>query len=367
MGRVGDSANRLSAVRDYREVAFVTTTPFLPERHPVRDFFLLDTLDVVPRADMASMEHPIFSLATTADRNRISYENNGVRVEIIPSSIGLPTVFDKDILIYCISKLVHMRNEGREIGPCVRLTTHDMLVETNRPTNNLGYERLLPALNRLRGVVINTTIQTGKQMTTRGFGLIDEFEYNRKGSMFSERLRYLEIRLSDWMFRAVEAAEVLPISRQYFRLRRPIDRRLYELARKHCGRQASWKIGTDLLQKKCGSRQKAKHFAAHLREVVKTNHLPEYTIALDEGRVTFHRRNEARVKSEPVALPTGRQSQPKQISLAALDKVREVAPGWDRYMLEARYLEWMADKDPARNEDARFLSWAQNFTKGRPP
>ena len=48
----------------------------------MRDFFVLDTLDVVPRADMASMEHPIFSLSTNADTSRISYENNGARVEI---------------------------------------------------------------------------------------------------------------------------------------------------------------------------------------------------------------------------------------------------------------------------------------------
>lgn len=335
----------------------------------MRDFFVLDTLDVVPRTDMASMEHPIFSLSPGADTSRIAYENAGARVEIIPSSIGLPTVFDKDILIYCISKLVHMRNEGRAIGPCVRLTTHDMLVETNRPTNNLGYERLLPALNRLRGVVINTTIKTGQQMTTRGFGLIDEFEYNRKGSMFADRLRYLEIKLSDWLFRAVDAAEVLPISRYYFRLRRPIDRRLYEVARKHCGKQASWKIGADLLQKKCGSRQQAKHFAAHLREVVKSNHLPDYHLTLADGQALFHRRSEATSTVRPVKLLSRSEAAPRrvQVSSRALEQLRDVAPGWDRYALEAFYTQWVADKDPARNEDARFLAWARSFTKGRPP
>jgi plasmid replication initiation protein len=311
----------------------------------------------------------IFSLSTKADTSRITYENAGARVEIIPSTIGLPTVFDKDILIYCISKLVHMRNEGRAIGPCVRLTTHDMLVETNRPTNNLGYERLLPALNRLRGVVINTTIKTGQQMTTRGFGLIDEFEYNRKGSMFADRLRYLEIKLSDWLYRAVEAAEVLPISRAYFRLRRPIDRRLYEIARKHCGKQARWKIGVDLLQRKCGSRQKAKHFAAHLRDVVRSNHLPDYTVDLDDGQAVFLRRAEARRAGAPVILPSSPQTiaTTPRVSMQALEQLRDVAPGWDRYALEAAYLAWIEGKEAARNEDARFLAWAKSFTKGRAP
>ncbi len=82
------------------------------------------------------------------------------------------------------------------------------------------------------------------------------------------------------LFRAIDAAEVLPISRDYFRLRRPIDRRLYELARKHCGRQVSWRVGADTLQKKCGSKQAEKHFTAHLRALVCSNHLPDYAMTL---------------------------------------------------------------------------------------
>jgi plasmid replication initiation protein len=145
---------------------------FLPERHPVRDFFVLDALDVAPRSDMASMEHPIFSLSSKPETRPLKYTHGENSIEIIPSVLGLPTVFDKDVLIYCISKLVDMQNNGRNIGPSIRLTTHDLLVQTNRPTNNLGYERVAPALDRLKGVTIKTNIKTGDSITTRGFGLI---------------------------------------------------------------------------------------------------------------------------------------------------------------------------------------------------
>ena len=77
-----------------------------PERHPVRDFFVLDALDVAPRSDMASMEHPIFSLSTKAETRPLKYTHGENSVEIIPSTLGLPTVFDKDVLIYCISRLI---------------------------------------------------------------------------------------------------------------------------------------------------------------------------------------------------------------------------------------------------------------------
>lgn len=367
----------------------------------MRDFFVLDTIDMAPRSDMATMEHPIYSLSTVPERRRLNYEHGDVRVEIIPSSIGLPTVFDKDIVIYCISKLMQAKNQGEAIKQEVRLTTHDLLVETNRPTNNLGYERLLPALNRLRGVVINTTISTGDARTTHGFGLIDAFEYNRKGSMHAERLKYLDIKLSDWIYRAISSSEVLPISRDYFRLRAPVDRRIYELVRKHCGKQTSWRVGLELLQKKVGSKQAEKHFHSHLRHLVRSNHLPDYAVTIEAGQAVFYRRSgldaaDAFSSSRLAALPsrrivgetsrlselsvprdegqrleaTGKDERAERsvrISTQAFDQAREIAPGWDRYALEQIYVAWASEKDVARNEDARFLGWVRSYTKGRPP
>lgn len=353
---------------------------FLPDRHPVRDFFVLDIMDVVPRSDMASMEHPLFSLSTKPETRELAYEHEGNKVEIIPSVRGLPTVFDKDILIYCISKLMHLKNSGREIGPKVRLTTHDLLVATNRPTNNLGYERLEYSLERMAGTVIKTTIETGDEATVEGFSLISGFKYNRKGSMHADRLRYLEVTLCEWLFRAIEAAEVLPISRDYFRLRRPLDRRLYELARKHCGSKDKWRISIDKLQKKCGSKQERKSFVRHLRETVEADHIPDYAIVLDEDQVVFLRREVANTNKPVPALPnavtsqvnTGTETAPIQperrvlISSQAIERLYEIAPRWDKHMLESMYVAWAKDKDPAHNEDARFLGWVKSYTKGKP-
>lgn len=350
-----------------------------PERHPVRDFFVLDALDVAPRSDMASMEHPIFSLSTKPETRPLKYKHGENSVEIIPSALGLPTVFDKDVLIYCISRLVDMQNDGRSIGPCIRLTTHDLLVQTNRPTNNLGYERLAPALDRLRGVTIKTNIKTGDGITTRGFGLISEFEYNRKGSMFADRLRYLEIELSPWLFRAIEAFEVLPISRDYFRLRRPLDRRIYELARKHCGQQAHWRVSLDVLQKKSGSNSPSKKFAFYVRHLSVSNHLPDYALTVEEDQAVFWRRGERQgtetsasrgprpVSPPPMASALAAPAERRiVVSSAAIERLYKFAPGWDKYMLEHTYMEWAKDKEAARNEDARFLSWVGSYTKGKP-
>lgn len=348
---------------------------FFPERHPVKDFFVLDILDVTPRSDMASMAHPIFSLSTTPAQRILRYENDGAVVEIHPSSKGLATIYDKDLLIYCISKLMHRKNNGEPIGPVVRITTHDLLVSTNRNTGGVSYERLEDTLDRLAGTRIKTNVATGEEVSTQNFGLIEWYDYNRKASGFVERLKYLDIKLSDWLFRAVDAAEVLPISREYFRLRRPLDRRIYEIARKHCGKQPSWRVSVGLLQKKCGSKQAAKHFAAHLRELVSSNHLPDYEVTLEPGAVVFHRREgkltEVPRPPAPIPVPVAVATEPPRtgifISAAAMERLGELAPGWDRYMLESAYTQWARDKEPARNEDSRFFGWVRSFTKGKPP
>ena len=60
----------------------------------------------------------------------------------------------------------------------------------------------------------------------------------------------MSVVLSEWLYQSVLADEVLTLNKDYFRLRKPIERRLYEIARKHCGRQKQWKIGLELLHKK---------------------------------------------------------------------------------------------------------------------
>ncbi|MBS0244564.1 MAG: replication initiator protein A, partial [Proteobacteria bacterium] len=163
------------------------------------------------------------------------------------------------------------------------------------------------------------------------------------------------------------------INRDYFRLRRPIDRRLYELARKHCGRQPTWCIGVDLLQKKCGSLQEGKHFSAHLRELTRTNHLPDYVMTIEDGKAVFHRRdgrlpdvaNPPAPAPSAEVVPTAPRPRGIFISSAAIERLAEVAPGWDKYMLERLYCGWAADKEQAHSEDARFHGWVKSFTKGR--
>src|SRR3546814_18860649 len=65
-------------------------TPLLPVRHPNQALFICDVLDAIPKADMASMEHPEFSLSTKPDNRTRRYDHNGTTTEINPSGTGPP-------------------------------------------------------------------------------------------------------------------------------------------------------------------------------------------------------------------------------------------------------------------------------------
>jgi hypothetical protein len=57
----------------------------LPDRHPVRDFFVADILEWALKDDRASMEHPFFNLSKTRDTRTRRYEHNGVKVIMLCS------------------------------------------------------------------------------------------------------------------------------------------------------------------------------------------------------------------------------------------------------------------------------------------
>ena len=319
----------------------------LPDRHPQQDFFVLDIADVVPKDDTASMEHPLFSLATKPDHRHLHYRSGDNSLTIIPSGIGLPTIFDKDILIFCISQLMHKKNRGEKIGKRVRFSARELSIATNRPIGGNHYKRLEQAMIRLGGTQFKTDITTGNRRETRIFGLVDEggFVMRETGEW---RLDYCEIVLSDWLMRAIEAAEVVTISNDYFRLRRPLERRIYEIARKHCGNQPRWQIGLAKLQEKTGSNAPLKKFRLNIRQIIEDDHIPFYSIELTkDDLVVFRPRKPKRQITSDLVIPAW-----------AEEKARKIAreKGWDYHALEA---EWRGFADNPDNPGAAFVGFCK--------
>nr|CRY95554.1 hypothetical protein [uncultured prokaryote] len=323
-----------------------------PVRHPQRDFFILDIADVVPKDDTASMEHPLFSLATKPDMRELRYRNGEADLHITPSGIGLPTIFDKDILIFCISQLMHLKNQGQPIGNVVRFSARDLLEATNRRSDGTAYPQLEDAFRRLIGTTFKTSIRTGNAAETRIFSLVDEggFTYRWEGG--KQRRGICEVVLSDWLMRAIDAAEVVTISNDYFRIRRPLERRIYELARKHCGQQPRWQIGLEKLQQKTGSNAPLKRFRLNVRQIIEEDSTPDYTIELTTtDQVIFKPRRGRKKLTAAISIPTW-----------AEDQAREVArsKGWDYHALEREFRDWASSKpEPQKGYGAAFVGFCK--------
>ena len=328
----------------------------LPDRHPTGDFFVCDVFAGLPKDDLASMEHPIFSLATRPDRSVLSYTHNGASVEITPSVKGRATIHDKDILIYCVSQLVAALNAGRAVSRTLHLKAHDLLVATNRETSGDAYRRLREAFERLAGTRITTNITTGPKdariEVTSGFGLIESWEILRRApgsGRGAGRMVSVAVTLSEWLFRAVQARSVLTLSRDYFRLRKPLERRIYELARKHCGHQPAWRVSVEVLHKKSGSASPRRVFRAMLREMIASDHLPGYRLEEEPGDILCvrPRRRDTAGAGGPV------------LSAATLEEARARAPGWDVHGPEAEWRAWWEDtgRPRLRAPDRAFLGW----------
>jgi plasmid replication initiation protein len=336
--------------------AIPARSPLLPDRHPQRDLFVCDILDAVPKADMASMEHPVFSLSTKPDMGTRRYERGDNWIQIAPSRYGLATVHDRDILIYCISQCIGALNEGRKVNRHVRFKAHDLLVATNRQTSGRGYELLRDALRRLKGTEIETSIRQGGKEHLSAFGLISTFEIVRETR--EGRMLDIEITLADWVFDAIQNNNVLTLNRQYFFLRKPLERRLYEIARKHCGAQPVWKVGLELLRDKCGSGSTVKEFRRLLGKIIADDsqhgHMPDYGFLIEDDIVIVRPKKETHQSA--LLLPVS------SLRLAAdtHEDARRLAPGWDMHHLEDEWRSWVLEKAiSVKDPDKHFLSFCK--------
>ena len=224
---------------------------------------------------------------------------------------------------------------------------------TNRETSGDAYRRLREAFERLAGTRITTNIATGGVEVTKGFGLIESWEIVRLTSKGrgAGRMSHVAVTLSDWLYQAVLSNAVLTLSREYFTLRKPLERRIYELVRKHCGRQQSWTVSVDTLLKKSGSASPRRVFRKMLRDMIAAQPLPDYALEEQPGDLIYFSQKQALMERAGTRLPSLRSE--------TLEQGREILPGADIYALEAEWRGmWLRSGAPRlRAPDAAFLGW----------
>lgn len=343
----------------------------LPDRHPQADFFICDVADAVLKDLIPQMEHPFYALSKKPETTIRRYEHDGKWLEVIPSVKGQATIYDKDILIYAVSQIMHKLNRGEKVERRLRFNPRELLIFVNRGTGGKDYDAFCEGLDRLMGTVIKTNITTasddhgvpvGDEERLGWFHLIEKAHVQRKNNEQDGRIIWAEIELSEWIFNSIRRKSVLTLHRDYFRLRKPIERRVYEIARKMCGARPEFEIGLEKLLRRTGARMELKRFRHTVKEIATHNHLPDYQVAFDEERdmVVFHGRGTI-IAIDDNALPQIPQLKPETYTQA-----RHVAPGWDVRVLEQEWRAWASDVP--QNPDAAFVGFCKKrfAEKGRP-
>lgn len=345
----------------------MSQTNLLPDWHPNRDFFIADIFNALPvKNDRHTMEHPFFALSTKKDTRSIKYEKDGVHIKLSPSAeFGLPTMMDKDILLYVGSLLMAEINKGEIPPKTLRVSAHDLMVTTNRQTDGKAYKLLKNAFERITGCLITTDIETNEVKQSAGFHILESYRIV-DSSRDKKRMVRLEVTVSDWFYNALLGKEVLTINRDYFRLRKTLERRLYELVRKHCGKQDQWSIGLDSLKEKCGSRSTLEKFRWQLKEIIKAglkeDHFPDYRIVLDRGdKVTFtHKR-----PGEILPLLEIPRINPETVRRGAAI-VEDAGTGWDYGEIKHQFTAQLQDGFKPDNVNAAFIGFVKKKVAARP-
>lgn len=250
--------------------------------------------------DVSSMEFPVYSLTKKADKTTRIYNRGGHQIRVIPSSVGSATIYDKDVIVYALSQIVQGKSNGLPVSRRIKIKSHPFLKATKRGTGGMAYQRIIDMCRRLRGTTIETNVRTTEEERTKGFGLIEDYTVTKKTKNGDGALEF-EIVISEWLFRAADELKVLTVHAGYFKLS-AIERRIYELARKHASDKAYWKCGLDLFYKKVGSFQDLKYFRRDLVDCSANDKIPDYHVVLDEAgrepQVVFFSKDSRRVIKE---------------------------------------------------------------------
>jgi plasmid replication initiation protein len=199
---------------------------------------------------------------------------------------GMATIWDADILIWAASQLVEARDAGRPTSRLMATTPFEILTYIGRGTSRDNYDRLKAALDRLQATSVATSIRQQHEGRRHRFSWINEWQERLDGK---GRPLGIELILPDWFYAAVlDRALILTIDPAYFRLTGGLERWLYRIVRKHGGRQVGgWSFDLAHLHRKSGVLSPYKRFAFELRDIVRRQPLPGYSLLIDRDRLSF--------------------------------------------------------------------------------
>jgi len=279
------------AVNDNGATASASTLRPAPEDDAQPDFFVPGLYDVSVKDTISIMDVAVFRLSKSQTRKGeiIRHVRDDHVLEIASDARGMATIYDYDIVLFMISHLAdqtRLWREGRGPKPGRSFRPHsaEIFKFCRMDPGGDSYARLEQALDRLKGTTLKIIRKDQARNRSKAIGLIggyDIISYTAK-----DRIGTVEIDIPEWIYDAVtthQKPEVLTVHRDYFLIEKGLGRFIYRLARKAAGiGEATYSVQT--IHQRTGSTRELRKFAFDLRQLVAANDLPEYDLALIEGK-----------------------------------------------------------------------------------
>lgn len=253
-------------------------------RTPQGELFLLDSpLTGEVRGERSLMAFPFFALSKNAWMKSLAYSTPSVSIEVRPSTKGVATIYDKEIVLYIASLMASKMEDGEDVAQDFVFTAHDLFSVTGSNHSSRSYDRLADALERLQGTQIKTNIEAGGEGVDGFFSWLSEAQLKyAKTTKGERRLKAVKVRLCDWLFRAIlHDRQVLNYATAYFQLG-PVERRIYEVARSTCVEGEDLEIDLAVFRLQIGYQNQLANFRSALRAIAAADTIPEYHLRLVE-------------------------------------------------------------------------------------
>lgn len=292
---------------------------------PQRDLFQLDSpLIGEIRGERSLMAFPFFALAKSAWMKPLAYHHGPVSIEVRPSSNGVATIYDKEIVLYIASLMAAKLEAGDQVAQDFVFTAHDLFTATGSNHSARSYQRLSEALERLQGTQIKTNIEAGGEGEEGFFSWLSEARLHYSKTRTGEkRLKAVKVRLCDWLYRAIlRDRQVLDYAAAYFQLG-PIERRIYEVARATSPDSSDGRLEVDLatFRLQIGYQNPLANFRAALKQIAGTDTIPDYDLALVEGEAP---------PEGTVSRGRGRKAAPVSVVITRRTRAQDSASGAPR-------------------------------------
>jgi plasmid replication initiation protein len=247
------------------------------------------------RSGECLLAFPLFDLSKSGSKKRIAYSHNSVWFEVLAvEGQGVATLYDRDLLLYAGTLLIEKLERGENSGNAVVFSARDFYriagrVDGGRSAGGSAYDRLEKAVERLKG----SLIKTNAEVSGRGSKVM--FNWLESGSGFTyeldssgeRRLKHIRVVLNPWICEALRSnRRLLAVHKRYFELK-PVSRRLYDLARVHCGDAetswSTWRTSIGQLLTETGADMTLSQLKRYLVAVEQEDSLLEYRVrVLDE-------------------------------------------------------------------------------------